>query len=510
MFKTLYLKIFALEFIVLIASLSCQSAAQTTRFTGTAGRSLEINKLQFPQQWLEQTRVGLRPLDGIEDLEVRQVPDGRTGEFFFAALPNGANDYANELNSNIPPPQYSENLFAVDFANGMKVRSVPHDEWSRGSRLYTEPRMVVPLDGGDLTSGEIRYRGQTFQKVGKYWGTGWLSPHGKWLAVFSYTGEKPPPDFMHFITGNNPRTGDIFWQIYDAESGETVFEWEARNVDYPASLGSRVVWLEERRLLLPLDVYAQTFNVVTLPEFVPKTNPVAVQLPARIDRNGLRVVPAQSQELWIPLAPLTKEQIADMTAPKPLEIFELRSLDQAGSRELLIELREWTKGERRFLNLRDGGGPHHYRVMYTYYFALSFDNPAQTRFASREEWQRGKVLRTSHVGVSLDETVPTTWGDRPEYHPVEKSGTTWANPKALRAGEWIAAFSYTTQGSASRGEMFVDIYEARVGAKMFSGRAAYEGPIDELVKQGLCIDGDYMLIPLNPSLDSFIFWTLPG
>jgi len=337
-----------------------------------------------------------------------------------------------------------------------------------------------------------------------------LSPHGKWLAVFSYNDEKPPPDFMHFITGGNPRTGDIFWQIYDAESGGKVFEWEARDVDNPASLGSRVVWLEERRVLLPFDVYAQNFNVVTLPEFVPKTNPVTLQLPPRIDRNGLRVAPVQSHEVWGPLAPLTKEQIAEMTAPKPPEVFELRSLDQTGSRELLIGIQEWTQSERRYMNRRDGGGEYSYRVLGTYYFALSLDNSAQTRFATKEEWERGKVLRTGHVGVSLDETVPTTWGDRPAYHPGEKSGATWANPKAIGADRWIAAFSYTTQGSASRGEMFVDIYQRRAGAKMSSGRAAYEGPIDELVKQGLWIEGDYFLIPLNPSLESFMFWTLPG
>lgn len=101
-------------------------------------------------------------------------------------------------------------------------------------------------------------------------------------------------------------------------------------------------------------------------------------------------------------------------------------------------------------------------------------------------------------------------GDRQQYHPVEKSGVNWANPKALAADQWLAACSYTSGGSASRGELFIDIYERRVGAKMSTGSAAYEGSIDELVKQGLWIEGDYLLIPLNPSLESFMFWTLPG
>jgi hypothetical protein len=289
-----------------------------------------------------------------------------------------------------------------------------------------------------------------------------------------------------------------------------MLEWEVRNIDHPASLGSRVVWLDERRLLLPMDPFAQTYNVVALPEFVPKTNPIAVRLPARTDANGLRVPPTQSHEVWIPLAPLTKQQIAEKTAPVPPEVFEMRSLDQQGSRELLIGIREWTPGEKRLSNGRDGGREYYYRVMGTYYFALSLDNPAQTRFANKEEWEHGKALRTNHTGITLDETVPTTWGDCPRYHPVEKSGVTWANPKAIAADDWLAALSYTTHGSASRGDLFVDIYESRVGAKMSSGSMAYEGSIDELVKQGLWIEGDYLLIPLNSSLDSFMFWILPG
>jgi hypothetical protein len=96
------------------------------------------------------------------------------------------------------------------------------------------------------------------------------------------------------------------------------------------------------------------------------------------------------------------------------------------------------------------------------------------------------------------------------YHPVEKRGEKWADPKAIGANKWIATFSYTTKGSAPRGELFVDIYEHQVGAKMSCGSAVYEGQIDELVNQGLWIEGDYLLVPLNDSLESFMFWTLPG
>ena len=59
-------------------------------------------------------------------------------------------------------------------------------------------------------------------------------------------------------------------------------------------------------------------------------------------------------------------------------------------------------------------------------------------------------------------------------------------------------------------KLFVDIYEHQVGAKMSSRSAIYKGQIDELVNQGLWIEGDYLLVPLNDSLESFMFWTLPG
>jgi hypothetical protein len=58
---------------------------------------------------------------------------------------------------------------------------------------------------------EIEYRQKRYAKVGKYWGMGLLSPSGKWLAVFSYNGEQPPPDL--FFLGGIPREGDVFWQI---------------------------------------------------------------------------------------------------------------------------------------------------------------------------------------------------------------------------------------------------------------------------------------------------------
>jgi hypothetical protein len=500
------------SFTLLISSLSCQSSAQSPPSVSMSGPSVKISKLEFPQPWLETREVGQRPIDFPAQIEVRKGPNSHDGELFFAALPNGDHDYSHELNKDIPAPEYSGNFFAVDFANGNRIRALTESEWSSGSRMLTKPRLI--FSKGPEGSEEMEYRGKTFTKVGKHGDYGMLSPHGKWLAVFSYSGEKPPPSFFDFLGGGNPRTGDIFWTIYDTESGEKIFQGEAKDVKSPASLKGPVVWLEERYFLFPLDVHAQNFVVVTLPEFVPKRNPLAVKLPSRHDQNGRRIPGHKFHEAWTPLLPLTKEQAAKKAAPMPTELSGVRLSAAPNPPELLIEVLEETENRNRVSRHRvspygDGGGEYHYRVLSKYYYALSLNDPSQTRFASKEEWERSRSLRTDHTLLTLNEKVPTTWGDRPEYHPVTKRGTAWCDPKALRANEWIAAFSYT-RTSRSGGEIFIDVYDKSSGFKMSSGEASFEGDANELLKKAFWIEGDYLLIPLNSSLDSFVFWTLPG
>src|SRR5262249_3052554 len=153
----------------------------------------------------------------------------------------------------------------------------------------TKPRFAFSL-GKDDSSGEIEYRHKRYPKTGKYWGSGRLSPSGKWLAVFSYSGIKMP----NFIWGGGTaKSGDIFWQVYDTVTGKKVFEWEAKNVDSPASLDDPVVWLEDRYFLFPEDDLAQNFVVVTLPPVTPEENPVTINFPSRKDSSG-QPIPAPS------------------------------------------------------------------------------------------------------------------------------------------------------------------------------------------------------------------------
>jgi hypothetical protein len=507
------LTILILEFTFLIASLSCQSAAQISQTAPVSGRSLGSTKLQFPQPWFEATELGSELLSFVQQIEVRKVPNSSDGELFFAALPDGDNDYSHELYKDIPKPKYSQNAFAVNFAVGLRVRAATNQEWESASRVVTKPRRVFPKGRTD-SSGDIEYRDKKFPKVGKYWGEGLLSPGGKWLAVFSYTAEKPPPDFFHFLGGGNPRTGDIFWQVYDTVTGEKVFEWQARNVKSPASLKGPVVWLEERYFLFPEDMQAQTFVVVTLPKFIPETNPVTVRLPSGNDDKGARLPAPSWHEIWGPLVALTREEATEITAPWPTEFSEIRLSAQPSPKELLLAIKEETQNRTLNRQQRDGAGEYNYRVVSTYYYAVSLDDPTQTRFASKEEWERGRVVRSGRLQISLDQMMETTAGRRPAYRPFPKTGASWGSPKALSAGEWIAVFSYTHQvqqaGASPAGKMFVDVYESRSGNKLSSVELPYAGSADALFNGALWIEGDYVILPLNTSLDSFLLWNLPG
>ncbi len=490
----------------LTTSLSCQSVVQISGAGSMPAQMLSTTKLHFPEPWADATRDGF-PLSSVEQIEVRKIPNSSTSEFYFAALPYGDNHYQDEVYPDIPPPQYSKNSFAVSFTDGPGVRTATQQEWENASRIVTKPRMLR-YSGNDDSTGEIEYRGKKYMKVGKYWGEGWLSPRGKWLATFSYTAVKPPPDIFF---GGSPRTGDIFWEIYDTVTGQKVFEWQAKNVKHPTSLDGPVAWLEERYFLFPEDEDAQNFIVVTLPEFTPEPNPVTVKLPSRIDDKGQRIPAAVRHEAWTPLVPLTKEQAARITAPSPTELFEVRVSAQSTPGELLLAIKEETENRAQYRGGRDGAGDYNLRVFSTYYYALSLDDLTQTRFASKEEWERGRKLGSGSHNPSLDETIDTFGGKRRAYRPFPKTGASWGTPMALNAGKWIAIFSYTgEQGANATGKLFVDIFETRPGNKFSSTALPYTGSANALFDAAVSIEEGYVILPLDTSFNSFVFWKLPG
>jgi hypothetical protein len=57
--------------------------------------------------------------------------------------------------------------------------------------------------------------------------------------------------------------------------------------------------------------------------------------------------------------------------------------------------------------------------------------------------------------------------------------------------------------------MFVDVYDQRLGDKLLSTVLPLTVSPNELFKHALWVEGGYMMLPLDSSLDSFAFWQLP-
>lgn len=445
-------------------------------------------KLHFPQEWYG---AGERPLDTVEQLEVRTLSNS-PGEYFFAAIPSVYADPGYDPSNKARQRVYSENAYAVKLTPAARVRAATKEEWNSATRIVTTGH-IVSSNGSDLSRGEIEYRGKKFQKTGKYWQSGWLSPSGRWLAAFSYTGERTR-DFA-FMDGGSIKSGDVYWDVYDTVTGEKVFAWRANGVKSPTDLSGPVVWLEERYFVFPEDRDNQNFRVITLPEFTPETTPTTIALPSRMDASGARV-PAPANHPVSMSLPLTKEQSAKLTSPQPPQLIEVRSSRQSSSRELLLAIREVTdKGKRhQEAKGREPARDYEYYVLSTYYYVLPLDGPTQGRFATKEEWESARTLQSIQ---------------RPAQHQFPKRGARLGGSFTSYMGQWTSVFSYTESGD-NAGKMFVEIFKTFEGDKFSSTEFPYTGSATPLITGALWIHGDYLLVPLKPSLDSFALWKLPG
>lgn len=487
--------VLTVELALVIASLSCHNVIQLSTTQVAQNSSATTTKLHLPQPWLDERNLPAF----VEQIEVRKVPNSPGDEFFFGGLLMGDNLYEHEVDKSRPKPRYSKSMFAVSFSEGPHARVATQQEWESGSRIPAKPR-TVSANSPDYASGEIVYRQKRYDKPGKYWGAGMLSPSGKWLAAFSYSGEKKSSLF--FMDGGSISIGDAFMQIYDTATGQKVFEWEAKNAKQPTHFNAPIVWLEDRYFLFPEDEEAQNFIVVSLPPVTPEVNPVTVRFPSRRDAAGQPLPAGARNEVWIPLVPLTNEQAAKLTAPYDTEISEVRVTPSPA--ELMFAIKEETEHRRVSRRQRDGSGEYHLKIVSTYYYALSLENPTQTRVASKEEWERGQKIRSERATSATVGPTGTVKAPNPPNRQFPKTGTTWGSPPMLSAGEWIAIFSY------SQDRLFVDVYDQRMGDKFLSTDFPVTVEPNELFKNAIWIEGGYILLPLSSSLDSFVLWRLPG
>ena len=70
------------------------------------------------------------------------------------------------------------------------------------------------------------------------------------MAVFSYSGVQTRGGIIPFM-GGGVKSGDVYWDVYDARSGSRIVSWYAKSVRSPGS-GSNAAWIEDRYLVTPL------------------------------------------------------------------------------------------------------------------------------------------------------------------------------------------------------------------------------------------------------------------
>lgn len=468
-----------------------------------AARRGEVRVFRLPEEWAER-REGVEQLQHayIEHLELRRSPDGPDGEYLLAGFAHDS-DYSHEFYKDIPPTHYTANVFAVAFNSDFRVRRADRGEWERaGRRVSTKPHWKMIEQRPEVEKTEFTYRGLRYAKRGEHWGSPvLLSPSGKWLALFSYSGRKTKPDLI--FGGGEPRRGDVFWDVYDTLTGERVASWEARGVSSPASFRRAEAWLGERHLLVPADARAESYVVFTLPEFTPVENPGTLRFPEWVGEDG---------------APMRlPDARADKTvqgAERALEARVLADASRPAERELLFRLRDkwvvrvppqpprgaegWSPGGLR-------GRTNQSRTVY----AVALDGSYRVRAASVDEWERAKKVDANHNAIDLEETYESFGGTRRVYRPFQKTGEVWGEPRAL-GGEWLAVFSHTPAAEAGTGGVLhVEIYDARPGTLLVSTRAPHAGPADAIFSRALWVDRHFLALPLDDSYNSLLLWLLP-
>lgn len=494
---------------------SCGRAQQegATR-TAAAVASGAVSEFRLPEPWMER-REGVRDLQfaHVANLEARRAQGAPPGEYLIAGFAFD-NDYAHEFYRDIPPPHYTANVFAVDFNENFRVRPASRREWDAAARVSTKPHWVMLHYKPEEERGEFVYRGFTYRKSGEYFRAPLLlSPTGRWLAVFSYSGRKTQPNLI--FGGGEPRTGDVFWDVYDAMTGERVARWEARGVDDPASFNRASAWVGERHLLTPSSASARSFLVFTLPEPEPFDNPAAVSFPAWLAEDGR---PARLPD------PRTDRDVE--SSARAYEARMLSDPARPGARELLFRLKdEWVEllppTPPRGL---EGPGPRGKRLRTAYsrsVYAVTLDGRYAVRGATEDEWGRARKVEATQNRLTLEETYESFGGTRRVYRPFRKTGEVWGSPKALSA-EWLAVFSHTPGrdaraqgqgGAASGGDgggvLHVEIYDARPGNLILSARRPHAGPADALFRRALWLDGHFLVIPLDESYGSCLLFMLP-
>lgn len=167
---------------------------------------------------------------------------------------------------------YSRNFFAVSIdGNRPRARKVSDAERLRAEPILNGYNYLSATDQKIVLNNKnspsaVRYAGKRFARSGRAWSdtVGVLSPTGRWLAVLSYTGAERSK-FSIFDEGGEPHNGVIHVDIYNPATGKKVLAGKHLFRYEPAAIFSASVWVEDRYLIIPLDMNYRTSLLLTLP-----------------------------------------------------------------------------------------------------------------------------------------------------------------------------------------------------------------------------------------------------
>lgn len=209
------------------------------------GRATEI---RFPEPWIEHTSGNAKILlpGGNHFYEIRKPVDVTDNRLLFAGMSWVAEgrEYPGKKAGDV---LYSENIYSVDLDKDYEVRVASNEEWQR-AHLASEKVRLLALPGNDKPA--LDYNGIHIKKAGEYWGLVSLSPGGKVLAVSSYSGKQTKGGIIPFM-GGGVKSGDVYWDVYDAKSGSRIVSWYAKSVTSPGG-GPDAIWIDDRYFVMPL------------------------------------------------------------------------------------------------------------------------------------------------------------------------------------------------------------------------------------------------------------------
>jgi hypothetical protein len=217
-------------------------------------------EIWFPEPWIEHTSGKVKTLlpDNLF-YEIRRPSDVKSNKLLFAGMSWVASgrEYPGKEPGDV---LYSENVYSVDLDKNYKVRAASNEEWQRAHRVSENVQPIMLPSHGQRA---FDHNGIHIEKAGEYWGLASLSPGVKVLAVFSYSGKQNKRGTIPFLGGGGVKSGDVYWDVYDAKSGSRIVSWYSKSVLSPG-VGSNAAWVEDRYLVMPLQIGPNRFVITDL------------------------------------------------------------------------------------------------------------------------------------------------------------------------------------------------------------------------------------------------------